>query len=180
MANFSSTTQDMNLVRIRFALMKRYDDEFREANKERFESTSPYAVTNELPTLRVVDNAIQTGKGDPISIGTSSNVVRGFFGGVKGVINNTKGSGGGWKLDTKVQFDKVYMCSVTNREFTDEDMEKYMKGLRREGREYAENKVGEHITIITIPTTTNIIVRTDAGDEEFTQEEFYKFIGRGY
>jgi len=174
-------TSDIQFMMVKKAILKRYAEEFRKANINRYESTSPYAVTTKLPELRIVDNAIHTGKGDPISISTSSHVIRGFFGGVKGVVNNTHGGGGGWKLDTMVQFDKIYMCPVTHREFTDEDMQDYKDRLYNECRAYAENKLNsETLEIFTNPGTLDISIRIGNNVENYSQEAFYKLIGRQY
>ena len=174
-----STTSNVEFDLVKMAILKRYANEFREANKERYKTTSPYALTTKLPQLRIVDNAIQTGKGDPIHVSTSSHAIRGFFGGVKGVVNNTSGGGGGWKLDTKVQFDKVYMCPVTNREFTDDDMETYKDHLHQECRMFAENKLtGNKLEILLSPGTLDITIRLGDNIETFTYENFMKFIRR--
>jgi len=170
---FSSDTTSTTHVRLHRYFVEKFSKEFRDKHKKEYETTSPYATTTKLPTLRIVDNPIITGKGHTNSISSHSTVYRGFFGGVKGVANSVSGGGGNWNIDTEVQFDKIYLCPVTNREFTDGDMDEYFKNLNMQKRNEVEDKLKVFRYQNTVGSNSWEIF---AGGKEYilTQEELEK------
>jgi hypothetical protein len=118
MASLTSVMRESYVERMFAAYFAR---KFYIEHRAEAESTSPYAVTDKIPTMRIVDNPITKGQGHISSV--HSSVTRGFFGGIKGF--SASGGGGSWELDTKVQFDHISMCPVTGREFTDAELKKH-------------------------------------------------------
>ena len=167
---FSTGSTSVTHVRLHRYFVEKFSKEFRDEHKKEYKSTSPYAITTKIPTLRIVDNPIITGEGHTDSISSHSTVYRGFFGGVKGVANSVSGGGGNWNLDTKVQFDKIYLCPVTNREFTDKDMDNYLHKLNNQRRKYVESKLEDFRYQYIIGYNSFEII---AGGKEYilTQEE---------
>lgn len=136
MSTFVSEQRYLENVFLRF-----FGHRYYKQHEKEIKSTSPYAVTDKLPKMRVVDNPIISGKGHTDSISSHSTVYRGFFGGVKGVANSVSGGGGNWKLDTEIRFDHISMCPVTGREFTDEELEKYHEKWISDVTSFAKNEL---------------------------------------
>jgi hypothetical protein len=155
--------------------IRRFADEFRRTNEARYKSTSPWAVTTELPKLRVVDNAITKGEGYTSPGKSHTRVVRtGIF--RKQAVTEQSGSGGSWKLDTTVQFDKIFMCPVTGREFTDADLKAYKDALHQECEDFARDKA-DGIEYYSDPATLNIVIKLkDNTVETFTQSEWLQIM----
>lgn len=105
--------------------------------EDKLKSTSPFAITSKIPTSRIVDNAII--KGEMNIAPVQANVVRGFFGGVRGV--SVRGGDGRGRIETTVQFDTIYKCPVTGQEFRREDMESHKRNLESEVKWYVEDKL---------------------------------------
>lgn len=141
MAMMTTVHKDPVFNRLRQQYIERLAKEYHETHKDEYETTSPYALTRKLPTLRIVDNVLTSGSGHTDPISSHSTVIRGFFGGVKGISSRSSGGGGRWEVDSKVQFDKVYLCPETGREFTDADMEKYREQLRNRCRYAVEDRL---------------------------------------
>lgn len=140
---------------LKFYYMKRSAERFREDNKARFKTTSPWAITTELPTLRIANNVLTNG--------------RGYTG---------KGGQGRWRLDSKVQFDKVYLCPETSREFTDDDLKRYYDNLYLEQEAFARESV-DGAMFTRDPSTLNMVVRFKDGTVETLPLELIEELVRG-
>lgn len=105
--------------------------------EKKFESKSPYAVTSQTPTSRLVDNAITKGSWRTSPINTSAQ--HGIFGKMR--IVRVGGGESNGSIDTTVQFDEIFMCPVTGREFLKKDLDDYKKGLENELRHYVDGMV---------------------------------------
>lgn len=127
---------------------------FYKEHEAEINSTSPYAVTDKTPTMRIVDNPITEGswRVSPVH----SSVSRGFFGGVRDVT--ISGGGGGGSMTTKVQFDRISMCPVTKREFTDADLERYHKDWMYQVESFAKDNV-KALKCSTDPISMSIIIQ---------------------
>jgi hypothetical protein len=143
-----------------------YAKEFREQNKDHFTTKSPYAITTEQPTSRLVDNPIT--KGSWSCSGPQVSVERGFFGGIKDV--SVEGGGRGGNIDTTVQFDEIFLCPVTHREFLTKDLDDYFEELRKEQDCYAWQKTRKKINGAHIDSNTLNVIN-GKGDILFTRIE---------
>lgn len=135
-------------------------------HKDEINSTSPYAVTDKLPKMRVVDNPITKGSWQVSALHSTDHY--GIFGGYKG--SSVSGGGGGGSIDTKVQFDHISLCPVTGREYTDEELKKYHDdwhyAVERHGRREAEQ-----LTLERELDTNNTRVRYYSAEFRFSQED---------
>lgn len=153
-------------VRIYNVFERLYAYQYYEEHRAEINSTSPYAVTDKLPELRVVDNAITKGSWSVDALSSTDHY--GFFGGYKG--SSTSGGGGGGSVDTTVQFDHVNMCPVTHREFTDEELKKYHEKWLDDVRNYARHEA-EHIRWWEDFDTNKLKVAWHGGIASFGYEE---------
>lgn len=154
-------------------LMKLHSTVKRGELEKEFNSTSPYAVTTKQPTSRIVDNAIT--KGDWHTSPVHSSVSRGFFGGVKDV--RVSGGDGRGSIDTKVQFDEIFKCPVTGREFLQKDLDQYKHNLRREVDDYVTEKL-KTAAVESSPMTLDIRIATDGMIFNIPEEAIEKLLSR--
>jgi len=143
---------DYKINKLKMIYMKPFYEKFKENNKDRFESTSPFAVTKEIPSMRI----------------DSSPIITGGSGWFKGQI---------W-IDTQVQQEKIYLCPVTHQEFTAKDIDEYKEGLRDEAMQYAKNKVGT-ISYSFDHATLNVVINTKDKRYVYTSTEFNDLLMKG-
>lgn len=176
MARASLTEPNYLVIELKRYLSAKHADEFYQQNIKRFESKSPYAVTDKDAGVRIVDNVILKGHGFLSTIKTKTQIVK------RKPITDVSGGGGSWNLDSKVQFDKIYTCPVTKREFTQEDLSLYWANLRQEQKNYAAARVN-FIECWNNPATRSIHVRYGEDKEhaieiELNEHELAEIAGR--
>lgn len=122
---------------IEILYIKRYSKLYREDHKAEYYSTSPYAPTDKTARMRIVDNAITKGHGHTDEVSSTNHY--GFFGGFKG--SSLSGGGGDWEIDTEVQFDRIYLCPVTGKEFLEKDLSEHKSSQLAKLKDWVEEQM---------------------------------------